>query len=254
MPDQLGRYYLQEMQDRVRRELGDDQLTVNTTTNVESSAPVYPTQLYSRTDLNQALNYSMVTQFQEMWTDHEDLFASTFYISIKSGWPGPYALPFNLLKLRWLKMKPPSLSLSAMRPNQWQPMSYYDEDLSQGIQWQFGGTTYRREGDNIILNFIPGQSNGNGIMVNCVVMPPELVNQNDVVDAQFARPLQNFMILDAAVHIADTRQNEVSPHLLEQRERAHIALMATVDNALQPPGGVQLYSTRLVKRTYSGRW
>lgn len=253
MPDNLGRYYLSEMQDRVHRELGDAQLTVNPTTGDESSAAVYPTQLYSNTDITEALNYSQATQFQEMWTDHEDIFAQTTYISLKAQWIGPYALPFNILKVRWLKIKPASIGLQAMRPDQWQPMFYYDEDLSQGIQNQMGGRSYRFEGQRIILNWLPESDNPSGIMVNSVFMPPDLVDDDDVVQTQFARALQNFMIFDAAVHLSDTRENQVAPHLIEQRERAHITLMATVDNALQPPS-VQLYSTRLVKRTYSGRW
>lgn len=253
MPDTLGRYSLSEMRERVRRELGDSQLSISTTTGAETGNPSYPSQLYSNTDLNEALNYSMVTQFQEMWTDHEEIFSTITYISITANRIGPYALPFNMLKLRWLKIKPASISIQAIRPDQWQPMVYYDEDLSQGIQNQFGGRTYQRQGDNILLNWLPSESNSNGIMVNCVVMPPELVKDGDVVMSQFVRPLQNFMIFDAAVHIGDSRENEVPEHLIEQRDRAHIALMATVDNALQPPS-VQLYSTRLVKRTYSGRW
>ncbi len=252
MPDNLGRYFLSEMQDRVRRELGDAQLSVGTD-GVEIAPAIYTTQLYSNTDLTEALNYSMVAQFQEMWTDREDIFAQTTYITIIANHIGPYALPFNMLKLRWLKMKPPSQGVLSIRPDQWRPLTYYDEDLTGGIQNQFGGATYRREGNNILLNFLPSSNNIQGILVNSVSMPRDLTNADDVVQSEFARPLQNFMIFDAAVHLADTRENQVSPHLQEQLERAHNALMATVDNALQPTQ-VQLYSTRLVKNTFTGRW
>lgn len=251
--DSLGRYTLSEMQARIRRELGDAQLTVNTSTGAESASAVYPSQLYSNTDLTEALNYSMMNAFLEMCVDHEDIFAQTTYITISAN-RAIYALPFNMIKLRWLKIKPSSYSLSQIRPDQWQPMVYWDEDLSSGVQNEFAGSdkTYRREGDNIVLNWIPNENNSNGIMVNSVNLPPELVNSTDVVQSQFARPLQNFMIYDAAAHIGDTRESQVPPELKEQRERAHTLLMANVDNALQPPT-VQLYSGRLVKTTYSGR-
>jgi len=252
--DSLGRYTLTEMEQRVRRELGDATLTVNTSTGVESASPVYPSQLYSNTDIDEALNYSMVNAFLEMCVDHEDIFAQTTYISVSAN-QMVYALPVNMIKLRWLKIKPASYALSSIRPDQWQPLVYYDENLSNGVQDEFAGaeSTYRREGNNIVLNWIPQQSNSSGIMINSVNLPPELVNPSDVVQSQFARPLQNFMVYDAAVHLGDTREAQVPPELKEQRQRAHDLLMMNVDNALQPVS-VQLYSGRLVKRTYSGRW
>jgi hypothetical protein len=73
-----------------------------------------------------------------------------------------------------------------------------------------------------------------------------------VIQMQFARPMQSFMIFDAAVHLGEAREMEISDELKSQRDRSHVLLMATVDNALQPPS-VQIVSGRLVKTTYSGR-
>lgn len=255
MPNSLGQYSLLEMEGRVRRELNDATLAVNVNTGVESTNPVFTTQLYSNTDIDQALNTSMTEAFLEMCTNHEELFAQTFYISTKANNIGPYALPFNTLKLRWLKWKSPSIALLAIRPDQWEPMAYWDEDNSwdQGNDFSGGRSpSYRREGDSIILNKMQYQDNANGIMANVVVLPPELVNLTDVVQSKFSRPLQQFMIFDAAVHLGDTREMQVAQETKDQRERAHVMLMAVVDNALQPPS-VQLVSGRLVKTTYSGR-
>ena len=252
MPDTLGRYSLSEMEGFVKRELNDLTLTVNGS-GVETAGPVQTTQFYSNTDIDFALNSSMQKAFAEMIIDHEDLFAQTTYITIAANRIGPYALPFNLLMLRWLKMKPASLTLQNVRPEDWQPMVYYDEDLSQGIQHQFGGPTYRLEGDNIMLNSLPVQENSNGMMVNSIMLPPKLVKPADVVVLPFALLIQDYMIYDAAVHIGETREQQASQEIKDNRQRAHDLLMAAVSNTIKPPS-VQIYSPRLVKRTYSGRW
>jgi len=255
MPDSLGRYTLAEMQDRVRRELNDAILTVNTSTGDETTSPVLPTQLYSNTDINIALNNSMIEGFIEMATNHEEIFAQITYISTQGSFIGPYALPANMIKLRWLKWKSPAQLIGNIRPDQWQPMAYYDEDLSSGQGRDFSGgrsPSYQRVGNNIYLNENQYQSNTNGIMVNSVIIPPELVNPDDVVQSQFARPMQSFMIFDAAVHIGESREEQISDELKSQRDRSHVLMMAALDNALQPPT-VQIVSGRLVKTTYSGR-
>jgi len=251
--DNLGRYYLNVMEDRVRRCLNDVQLTVDSTSGQESTtvAPVLPTQLYSTTDIDAALNKSMLEAFMEMEASHDDLFASVMYITISPN-VTQYNLPFGLLQLRQLRLKPDTLSLTQARPEDWKPMIYYDEDLVQGIQNQFGGRTYRRVGEQIWLNLLPNVGNTNGIMVDAVVLPPELSSPGDVVESPFARLIQNFMIYDAAVNLGESREYEIPQEVRDQRERAHVMMIMASDNALKPPS-VQLYSTRLVKQTYSGR-
>jgi hypothetical protein len=124
--DSLGRYSLSTMQDRIRRLLDSNQLVVDTA-GVEVSSTVQE-QSYSDTDITNQLNESLTALYSEMIVGREILFASTIYLSTIANSPGPYAFPPQMLQLRWMKWKDPTVQFTppgspnfSPKPVEWYP-------------------------------------------------------------------------------------------------------------------------------------
>jgi hypothetical protein len=249
--DSLGRYAVSDMEDRVRRLLDALALVVSTVDGSETSA-TQQEQMYSNVDILNQINASLTAIYLEIILGKEFLFAQTVYLSTKANFVGPYGFPPNMLQVRYMKWKPFSLNLTTVRPEDWRPMVMSDDPADMDMMQQYEAPTWRWDGGGFRLNKNLTQDNTNGIELNMVALPSELVSQADVINAPFARVAQQAIIYDAAYNIAWSKLKQVTDEIKEGRTEWHQRLLTTVENAFNPVSK-QFTSNRLIQNTFTGR-
>lgn len=251
--DSLGRYTLTDMEDRIRRMLSANRITVNTTTGAETSN-IIQNQIFSNTDITQQVNTSLMMLYSEVVLAQPDQFSQTFYISVLQDNPGPYAFPFGMLQLRYMDWKPENTPISQMRPNMWIEMLPLGDPMDRDISNDFGAPTweYDSSGTAFVLSSWPDRNNDNGIRIRAVVLPPALAGGTDVIQARFVRVMQEAVIYDAAYALAWSKLKQVTDEMASERTRWHDRLIATAENAFHPPSA-QMVTGRLISNNYSGR-
>ncbi len=252
MPNATGLYSLSEMEDRVYRLLGQKQSTVSAT-GVESLVNVQG-QAFSTVDIDQQINASLIALYTEVVMNREDQFSQTFFVTVKNQLAGPYGFPAGMLQLRYMDWIDPGIGQPNALPNQWTPMQFIDDPNSQQMADNYRGPTwqYDSSGSAFILNSLPQMDNPSGVRVKAVVLPPELVNPGDYIQARFARIFQNCCIYDAALVLGETELNSPNPRITEGRKEWHQRLITTAENAHKPPS-TAMVSNRLPAMTFSGR-
>jgi len=258
MPDNLGRYSLSDMRDRVRRLLASVSIVVNQTTGAETGSPVIQDQSYSNTDLVNQVNESLMSLYGQMIMGKETLFSSRIWVSIVNQNPGPYSFPLNMVQLRWMKWKHPNIAFTppaSPRPIEWHPMVQVDDpndhDSQVGV---YKAPTWRWDAGVFYLNHVPQEDNVNGIMMNIVTVPNELVADTDIISMpQFVRFVQQALIYDVAYTLAFSKQKQVPGDLAKKRDEWHTLLMTLVENAYNTQSVQMVAPSRMIRDTYTGR-
>ena len=248
--DSLGRYYLSTMQDRVRRLLNGLQLVV-ATSGVETSSTIQD-QSISNTDITNQINESLTSIWSEMITGKEVLFAVTVPLSTQANNPGPYSFPPNMIQLRWMKWKSPSITNP--KPEDFYPMVFVDDPADWANQESFNAPSLRWEGGQFLMNRAVTQDNPSGIQCNIVTMPNELVNPTDVIQTpQFVRMMQQAVIYDATYTLAFSKHKQVTDEIGGKRQEWHTKLMVLVENAYNVMSVQMVAPNRMPASTYTGR-
>ena len=270
MPDSLGRYYVYEMENRVRRILD----AYNPTLDANGNETLLLTNFnVSNQDIDTQLNESMVALYTEAIVAHEDAFVTTFFMDIIQG-QLQYSFPPGMLQLRFMRWKISSLAPltstipgsppvpQAARPFDYTPMyEVFDpNDLAMSVGY-YRGPTWQRVGESFVLGDFPRQSNAAGVMIQAIFLPQEMPitvpamfppGNTAVVLGPFARVAQEAIIYDAAVKLGDTKDRDVSQTAETLRTEWHQRFLVTAQNAENKPS-VNFTSGRLIGDNYAGR-
>lgn len=271
MPDSLGRYYVYEMENRVRRILDAYNLILDVNGNETPS--ILTDFNVSNQDIDIQLNESMVALYNEAIVAHEDVFVQTFFMDILQG-QLQYSFPPGMLQLRFMRWKQPRLEpltatipggnvpAGAARPFDYTPMyEVFDpNDLAMSVGY-YRGPTWQRVGDGFILGDFPRENNPAGIMVQAIFLPPQFPittaamfppGNTAVVTGAFARVAQEAIIYDTAMKLGDHKDKDVPPTVPTLRTEWHQRFIVTAQNAENKPS-INLTSGRLIGQDYAGR-
>src|SRR5579864_528729 len=254
--DNLGRYALSDIRDRVRRLL--DSLQAVVANDGSETSFTIQDQSVSNVDIVNQVNESLTGLYSEMIVGKESLFASTIYLGVSANNPGPYGFPPEMLQLRWMKWKDPGIlfnpSIPTPQPIEWYPMTQIDDHADWKNQDKFRVPTWRWEAGQYYLNEVPQRDNPNGIQANIVTLPKELVKDSDVISIpQFVRVAQQAVIYDVAYTLAFSKRKQVPDELAKKRDEWHQRLIVLVENAYNSQSIQMIAPTRMVRDTYSGR-
>lgn len=270
MPDSLGRYYVYEMENRVRRILD----AYNPTLDANGNETLLLTDFnVSNQDIDTQLNESMIALYDEAIVAHEDVFVQTFFMDIKQG-QLQYAFPPGMLQLRFMRWKKSNLAPltttlpgttpipGAARPVDYTPMyEVFDpNDLAMSVGY-YRGPTWQRIGDSFILGSFPKEDNAAAVMIQAVFLPQQLPittpamfppGNQAVIMGPFPRIAQEAIIYDAAVKLGDTKDRDVSQTAESLRTEWHQRFLVTAQNAENKPS-INFTSGRLIGTNYAGR-
>lgn len=270
MPDSLGRYFVYEMENRVRRILD----AYNPTLDANGNETLLLTNFnVSNQDIDTQLNESMIALYDEAIVAHEDVFVQTLFMDIKEG-QLQYSFPPGMLQLRFMRWKNSNLSPMSFvlpgtppppgvaRPSDYTPMyEVFDpQDLAMSVGY-YRGPTWQRIGDSFILGQFPNQDNPAGVMIQAIFLPAQFPittpamfppGNEAVLRGPFARIAQEAIIYDASVKLGDTKDRDVSQTAQSLRTEWHQRFLVTAQNAENKPS-TNFVSGRMIGDNYAGR-
>lgn len=276
MADSLGRYFVYEMERRVRRILDSFNPVLDANGNESPAPPAISNFNVSNQAIDEKLNTALIAIYTEGIAGHEDLFTVTIFQDVIQDQIS-YAFPLNMLQLRWMRYKhnwnlaplntqmPGQLpSPSAARPRDYLPMyeSKDPDDLGMATGY-YKGPTWYRDGGNFILNSLPKQTNLGAIMMNIVALPAKFpittpamfssgLGNTAVIQAPFALLAQESIIYDAALMLGAELNKGVAESVAQMRQEWHERFMQAIVSAHTYPS-VNITSGRLVGDNYAGR-
>lgn len=166
--------------------------SVNANTGEEAINPVID-RLYSKQNMDRIINESLTGRYLDLVGDSDHIFSDMELVDIKKD-VTEYALPDDMAILRGLFWKDPHVSLLVMPHNERGLMP-----LIEGTEDIFTDTpSYRRQLNNFVLNDPPKQDNDGGVLVQYTKWIMPLTLEDQVIETQFARVLQEIVILEAA--------------------------------------------------------
>ena len=237
MPDIYGKYTLLEMIHRTWRRLGayyPESVDIN---SGEESQVFCVDPLFSRDDVIDAINEAASARFTDLIVNSQSVLLDEDLIHVNAD-QAEYRIPEDAAIIRALYWKDPSNPLELVPPNERVPMVNTD-NIDTNI-YQPGDTfgcivpTWKRRLDYIVIDPVPTIANRGGILIEYVKWLNYLANDDDVLETQFARALQECCILQAVITLGSRkgkmRMEEENAQLLQWDQR--FALL--VRNAVQP--------------------
>jgi hypothetical protein len=273
MPNNLGQYYMYEMESKVRTMMNLFNQTLDENGNVAAQQIQY--QNISNQDIDNYINESLRALYTEAMILSSELFAIDIYIDVIQDIV-QYAFPLNMLLLRNINWKEPRLqpplsqnvhpgypssnSPSAAQPWDYTPMVEVNDPMDKQIaNHYFRGPTYRRNGDTFILSRRPQENNQMGIRMNVCILPPALAAStattpsSATVQGLFGLLAQEVIIYDAACKLSAFKKKQIPEETMKLRDDWHTRFFTSVNNA-EIQQSTNIVSTRMIARTYSGRW
>jgi len=257
MPDTLSRYTLAEMEDGVRRICFGAFYPVDPTSGQETSSGTTYDMLISKTDIDRGLNTALTLEMLKINQFAEEAFIVTVYLTAKATQSGStfqptqVALPADMLTLKEVSWLPLGVGFQNARPADWWPMPQISDQNAQ----RFTGSPappWHRDGNLMVFDQFLAQDNPSGIRVRYVRWVPFLVNPTDVIQSQLARPLQEVIMIEAAINLMRDKHQKVLPEQIQNLNDSQQVLLLAASN-INKPESVRAYSPYMVRGTFSGR-
>jgi hypothetical protein len=246
MPDVVGRYTLGEMRERVRRCVdglrpvvsvidmpGGPGIVIPAGTET-ANVPIDP--LFSNDDINFFLNSALTLVFVDMISANEEVFADEETVDIVAN-VMEYSLPTDLVQVRSLWWKDPSIAYTIVPATAWTFMWKRDEGRSLPMEMYTGVPTYRLNLNQFVLNEpdLVVSDNPQGVLVRYIKKNNFLSNDGDKIETQFAWVVQEVVIRLAAVELIEKRTKLDAAALRTDLTEWVSRLTVMVRNSTNPP-------------------
>lgn len=143
-----------------------------------------------------------------------------------------YVLPPDMISLQGLFWKPAGVAYSTLPVNQRTQMDCVGPN---GPCWQNGAPTYRLHMQYVVLTEAPKQDNLGGIQVQYKKWLLQLTQDDDKLETQFARLLQEVVILDATIKAASRQSGLDTSEFRADLTEAKALFQQAVREAFSPP-------------------
>lgn len=253
MPNALGLYTLTELENKVSGVIWGSNQPVDPTTRLPLGAPTFD-MLISKVDLDDQINRAYTSAWLQVNQLAEDAYIRTVFISIGKGIT-QYPLPPDAAVIREIKYlinySSGMISPNPTVPPRYIPMPRIDSDQPEDFQ---GGQAppWHRDGNLIILDKIPPVSIPRGIRIRYVPWFQQLVNPNDTLTGQLARPMQEVVIYGAAIELCGTKRRTITSEMKESY-KSYLDLLIMAAGNIEKPDRTQMHTEGLVKQGFSGR-
>lgn len=235
MPNGVGLYTLAEMRELVRRRLGTYQAgRVDVATGSEDpEVASYIDPVITNTDINFELNAAVVRRGIEVSILDESLLTEEAFFDVEEDIV-EYELPEDLLFLRGLYWLPTDRTATLVPSDSEYrlPMHYVDGE-GPSID-KDGVPTFRRRQNFIVLNAAPTSAATSGILIDYVKWMLYLEADDQVLETQFARILQEVIVLDAAIALTVEKLHLDAAELVQMAKSWGERLVLATQSSLTP--------------------
>ena len=254
MPNALGLYYLLDLETKVRGIIWGTNQSVDPGTNLPIGTPTYDT-LISKVDLDDQINRAYTSAWLQVNQLAQDAYIRTIFISTKANVP-TYILPPDAAvfhTIHWRELMSNSQNLvPPLAPPRYIPMPRIDGDSPELFTGAGSAPPWHRDGSQLVLDRVPNFDNPQGIRIRYVPWFQQLVNPNDTLQGQLARPMQEVVIYGAAIEICKTKRRTVTDDMKESY-KSYLDLLIMAAGNIEKPDSVQMHTPYPVKRGFSGR-
>lgn len=205
--DDLGRYTLKEMREMARRNVLALKAFPITTDGKEQKPDGSPSdyvvdRLVTDPDLNFWLNTALTNRCISIFYNAEKVLSDEETINVLAN-VIEYELPADLGILRSAWWKDPRDLYTIVPPVERVKMDFYegDEDFPD-TSGRFEAPSYRRQLNFLVLNQVPDEDNPQGILVKYIKWINPLVQDDTIIETEFARILQEIIVIDASIMAA----------------------------------------------------
>jgi hypothetical protein len=252
MPNDRGLYTLAEMRMMVYRNVGALRRQVNLATNEETGDPRFD-PLISKNDVDLMINTALTLRAVDLFYNATTVLADQEQIDVKANIV-EYPLPADLAILRYAKWKDPLVPYTIQPPNDYIPMVEYDQQDQVPVTFLNGAPTYRRQLNNIVLNETPECDNDQGILVYYIKWVQYLIQDNSVIETQFARLLQEVVVIDASIAAATRHRFLDVNELRKDQVQAYSALVQLCRISSSPPSVSMIVDHPVKARPGTRQW
>ena len=188
---------------------------VDSASGVESGTAEINT-LLSKEDVNRWINEALTAHYVNMVANSNTTWADEAIIDVKKD-KVEYTLPEDLAQLRSCWWKPVDIEMKKVPPSERIYMHLLDEATDLPESSMNGAPTYRRNLNYIVINDPKAvdRDNDGGVLVRYIKWVNYLAKDDDRIETQFARVLQEMVILDATVAGLSRKFNLPAPQELQ---------------------------------------
>lgn len=196
--DEVGRLTLVEMVNEVRRRC--DLVRYNLNAAGEETSLQQVDRLVSDQDIKMYLNMALQRRSVEVNINDNTIMADEAIVDIVVN-QVEYELPFDLMFLRAVYIKPVGILPTLVPPNQ--RIMLFEMDDQNPIASPGGDcyNSYRRRLNMIVLNSVPQFNNPGGLLIDYVKLFLALREDDQVIETPLATIIQQVVIQDAAVEV-----------------------------------------------------
>lgn len=253
MPNSLGLYSLVEIEGKVRAIIWGVDQPVDPNTGLANGAPTYDT-LISKTDLDDQINRAYTSAWLQVNQLAQDAYVRTIYISTQANL-ATYALPPDAAvfhTIHWRNAQSNSQNaVPPAAPPVYVPMPRIDDDRPD--LWTGGNAPpWHRDGQQLILDRVPGFDNPQGIRIRYVPWFVQLSEDEDTLQGQLSRPMQEVVIYGAAIEICKTKRRTVTDDMKESY-KSYLDLLIMAAGNIEKSDRVQMHTNYPIKSGFSGR-
>jgi len=232
--DEIGRLSLAQMRTAVWENLAAIYPASVDSDSGEQSASYRIDPLYTKALIDRLLNEALTARMLDLVNNNELAFADEEVIDVKKDIV-EYQLPTDCAFVRGMWWKNSDVTIMQVPRSERLFMYQVEEGDSSAFVSSIMtlGPSYRFIVGGFILNESPTVDNPGGILIEYIKWSQPLVNDEDTIETQYARLLQELIILDAAIAAAsrrgdlDTQQLRLDQQKWEARlqiaGRMHIA-------------------------------
>lgn len=243
MPNDEGLYTLEEIRERVRRNIDGLRSSITQVPVADPVQPLVPGDetggididpMYSNQDLNYFVNTALTNKCVSIFVEDPNALADSETVDILAN-VAEYSLPTDMGQIRSLWWKDPSTPYTIQPPTKREFMLPSDEENGALRSMRNGVPTYRRQLNQFVLFPCPTKDNPQGVEVRYTKWLNYLAQDGDVIETQFARIIQEIVILDAAIS-AVSRKSFMDPSALAaDLAKAEGSLTLALRNSNNPP-------------------
>lgn len=213
--DHMGRLTLFGMRQRVRRRLAS-LMNDNIVDGAEVGNPIY-NNLFTDQDIDMALNAALNMRLVDLISIDSEILADEEVIDVVVN-QTEYELPADMAVLRALYWKDPAVTHTVVPRNERVIMYQVEPQDGPSIDVLNGAPTYQRRLNFIVLNDIPKVANPGGILVDYVKWLMPLLVEDQVLETQHARILQEVIVFDAVVDLQISKLKVSTPEIVGLRD------------------------------------
>jgi len=197
---------------------------VDPATGVESPG-VSLDPLVTNRDLDFWLNSALTNRCVQIFYNAEKALSDEDTIDVYATLT-EYELPGEAGIVRSLWWKDPTVPYTINPQTERRKMDFYEGDENfPDVSGRFGVPSYRRVLNFIQLNEVPQEDNPQGILVKYIKWINPLVQDETVIETEFARILQELIVLDAAISAASRHRYLDTSELRKDQTAVEMSLV-----------------------------